>query len=258
MSRLAKTLRLSQVPLYLQVSAALRRRIEEGQWSAGDKISTIEELQAEFGVARVTVRQAVELLEKDGLLRREQGRGTFVTGGVEERRWLALDTTWASLVETLKHHVPKFLAVSEAEGQPRLRPGEGELAGRYMLLRSVQYRGQRAYSIVNLRLAKDIYDRDPEAFRRKAALPVLAALPDVRIASARQSLVIGSADPETARLLKLPLNAPTAEAHCVVIDARGIAIYVADIIYRGDCIKLETKLYGDAEDAAAARTRREK
>ena len=59
MSELAKTLRLSAVPLYIQVAAELRRRIESGRWASGQKISTIEDLQAEFGVARVTVRQAV-------------------------------------------------------------------------------------------------------------------------------------------------------------------------------------------------------
>ncbi len=70
---------------------------------------------------------------------------------------------------------------------------------------------------------------------------------DIGIASARQTLVIASADPETARLLKVPLNSPTAEAHCVVIDRRGFAIYIADIIYRGDCIRIETSLRAPPE-----------
>src|SRR5262249_35940651 len=111
MSELAKTLRVSAVPLYIQVAAGLRRRIEGGIWAAGQKISTLEELQTEFGVARVTVRQAVELLEKDGLVRRQQGRGTFVAADVEDTRWLKLDTSWSSLVGTLKHNVPKFMPV---------------------------------------------------------------------------------------------------------------------------------------------------
>ena len=40
----------------------------------------------------------------------------------------------------------------------------------------------------------------------------------------------------TAELLKVALNAPTAEARCVVVDDRGVAIYVGDIVYRGDCV----------------------
>jgi GntR family transcriptional regulator len=246
MSQLAKTFRLSQVPLYLQVATMLRRRIEDGHWAPGEKISTIEELQEEFGVARVTVRQAVELLEKEQLVLRQQGKGTFVAQTIEDRRWLKLDASWSSLIGTIKDNVPKFLPVSAPPRGPRLRPDEGQPAAEYVFLRSVQSRGSRAYSVVSLHLAKDIYDRDAAAFRKHPALPTVAAMAGVAIASAHQTLVIGSADPETARLLKLPLNAPTAEAHCVVIDRRGIAIYVADIIYRGDCIKLETDLFRGA------------
>lgn len=242
MSERAKTLRLSAVPLYIQVAAELRRRIESGHWASGQKISTIEDLQEEFGVARVTVRQAVEVLERDGLVRRQQGRGTFVAADVEDTRWLKLDTSWSSLIETLKHNVPKFMPVSASMPAPRLGPEEGRTAPDYVFLRSVQYRGERAYSVVSVQLAKDIYERDPQAFRRHAALPIVAGMKGVKIATARQTLVIGSADPEIAGLLGVPLNAPTAEARCVVVDRRGITIYVADIIYRGDCIKLETTL----------------
>ena len=245
MSELAKTLRLSAVPLYIQVAAELRRRIESGHWASGQKISTIEDLQEEFGVARVTVRQAVELVEKDGLVRRQQGRGTFVAADVEDTRWLKLDTSWPSLIETLKHNVPKFMPVSAPMPAPRLGPDEGRAAPEYVFLRSVQFRGERAYSVVSVQLAKDIYERDPQAFRRHAALPVVAGMKGMKIAMARQTLVIGSADPDIASLLGVPLNAPTAEARCVVVDRRGIAIYVADIIYRGDCIKLETTLLND-------------
>ena len=245
MSQVAKTLRLSAVPLYIQVATVLRRRIESGHWAFGQKISTIEDLQEEFGVARVTIRQAVELLEKDGLVRRQQGRGTFVAADLEDTRWLKLDTSWSSLIGTIKHNVPKFMPVSAPLQKPRLGPEEGQAAREYVFLRSVQFRGNRAYSVVNVQLAKDIYERDPEAFRRRAALPIVAGMKGVKIASARQTLVIGSADPDIAGLLGVPLNAPTAEARCVVIDRRGIAIYVADIIYRGDCIKLETTLFND-------------
>ena len=245
MSELSKTLRLSAVPLYIQVAAELRRRIESGRWAAGQKISTIEELQAEFGVARVTVRQSLEILEKDGLVRRQQGRGTFVAADVEDTRWLKLDTSWSSLIGTLKHNVPRFMPVGAPTAAPRLGPEEGQPAAEYVFLRSVQYRGERAYSVVSVQLAKDIYERDPQAFRRHAALPIVAEMKGVKIASARQTLVIGSADPESAELLGVPLNAPTAEARCVVVDRRGIAIYVADIVYRGDCIRLETILLND-------------
>jgi GntR family transcriptional regulator len=145
------------------------------------------------------------------------------------------------------------MPVSAPTEPPRLGPEEGKPSPDYVFLRSVQYRGDRAYSVVSVQLAKDIYERDPHAFRRHAALPIVAEMAGIKIASARQTLVIGSADPEIAGLLGVPLNAPTAEARCVVIDRRGIAIYVADIIYRGDCIRLETTLLNDGGSKRSAK-----
>ena len=69
---------------------------------------------------------------------------------------------------------------------------------------------------------------------------------NLEITKAHQTLVIGSADTEVADLLEIALNAPTAECHCVVVDTQGIAIYVAEIIYRGDCVKLHIDLLDQA------------
>ena len=239
--QLARTYERSRVPLYLQVASTLRRRVEEGQWQVGQKISTLEELESEFQVARVTVRQAIDLLQKEGLVQRQQGKGTFVTRAVKDKRWLQLETKWSSLVATIEDNVPRLLPVKKAP-PPHLEPGEGEPAAAYEYLRSIQSRNGEPYSLVGVHLAKAVYDLAPEAFRSRAALPVLSTLPGVEIARAHQTLVIGAADMETADYLKVALNAPTAEAHCVVTDTAGVAIYVGDIVYRGDCVKLNIDL----------------
>ena len=83
MSKLLKAYDRSRVPLYIQVAAIMRQRIERRQWQPGQKISTLVELEREFEVARVTVRQAVDILRQEGLLHCHQGRGTFVA---ESRR----------------------------------------------------------------------------------------------------------------------------------------------------------------------------
>ncbi len=66
-------------PLYIQVSDRLRRRILEGEWQPGDALLPEQQLCRDFDIARGTLRQALDLLAQEGLLSREQGRGTFVT-----------------------------------------------------------------------------------------------------------------------------------------------------------------------------------
>lgn len=240
--QLTETYERSRIPLYAQVAAALRRRIEEGRWNPGERISTLEELEQEFHVARVTVRQAIDLLEKEGLVQRQQGRGTFVIGTLPDRRWLRLATDWETLVGSIKDNVPRLLPVAGPPPEPRLDPGDGSPAERYAFLQSLQSRDGEPYAYARVHVAKALFDRAPERFRTQTALYVLSTLHDVRIARAHQTFVIGAADMEAAQRLDIALNAPTAEAHCVVVDESETAIYVADIVYRGDCVKFDIDL----------------
>ncbi|MFQ5775584.1 MAG: GntR family transcriptional regulator [Kiloniellaceae bacterium] len=243
-NQLAKTYERSRVPLYLQVAATLRRRIEDGYWRPGDKISTLEELESEFQVARVTVRQAIDVLQQEGLVQRQQGKGTFVAQTIRNKRWLRLETDWDSLIATIRDNVPRILPVQAPPPQPRLGPGDGTPAPAYEYLRSLQSRNNEPYALASVHVAKHVFDRDPKAFRTRTALSVLSSMKGIGIARAHQTLVIGAADMETADHLKLALNAPTAEAHCVVVDDNDVAIYLGDIIYRGDCVKLDIALLG--------------
>ncbi len=232
------------MPLYVQVASALRRQIATGQWQPGQQISTLEELEREYQVARVTVRQAVALLQKEGLLHRQQGRGTFVADKVSNKRWLKLDTTWESLIESIKDNIPKIISVPSAPERPNLVEGEGQLAPEYVFLRSVQLKDGEPYAVVNLHLARRIFDLDRNAFSKHPALPVLAMLDDARIKHAHQTIVIGTADRETADLLGIGLSAVTADCRCIVTDRDDVAIYVAEIVYPSECIKLHIDLLG--------------
>lgn len=241
---LAAMYKRSRVPLYLQVASALRLRIDRGDWHPGDKISTLEELEKEYQVARVTVRQAVEVLQREGLVQRRQGKGTFVSRRLKEKRWLHVEATWESLISPIKDNVPRMIAVDDPPPFPRLDLDEAQLAPRYRFLRSVQSSDGEPFSVASVHLAECVYKRAPGRFLTHTALPVLVSLNDVTIGEAHQTMLIGAADAETAELLKTPLNAPTMEARCIVLDDNGVAIYVGEIVYRGDCIKLSIDLYG--------------
>lgn len=240
--QLAETYERSRIPLYLQVTSALRRRIESGQWRPGQQISTLEELEAEFQVARVTVRQAIEILEGEGLVQRRQGKGTFVVDEIKQRRLLKLEVEWASLIATISENAPQFITEPGPVPSPRIEPGDGRAAGDYQYLKSIQTKDGEPYALASVHVARHIHDRDPEAFQSRAALAVLSSFKDITVARAHQTLVISGADTVAANHLQIELNSPIAEAHCVVVDNEGVAIYVGEIIYRGDRIKLDIDL----------------
>jgi GntR family transcriptional regulator len=252
MSKLLKAYDRSRIPLYLQVAAVMRQRIERLQWPPGQKISTLVELEREFEVARVTVRQAIDILRQEGLLHCHQGRGTFVTEKPPNRHWLELATDWAILIDSIKDNVPKRIKVDHPPACPELREGEGVLAPKYRFIRSVQYKDGEPYGIVNLHLAQAVFDRAPEAFLTRPALAVLARLDDIEVQHAYQTIVIGGAGVQTADLLKIGLGAPTAECRCVVIDEKGVAIYVADITYRSEVVRLHIDLLAHSSSSSGS------
>ena len=63
----------ASMPLYLQLAGLLRGRIERGEWQAGQKIPSENELNRLYGVSRMTARQVLAQLVSEDLLFRVQG-----------------------------------------------------------------------------------------------------------------------------------------------------------------------------------------
>lgn len=66
------------LPLYFQLKEVLKEKIEKGIYKPDDPIPSERELIDMYGISRTPVRQALNELVAEGLLRREHGRGTFV------------------------------------------------------------------------------------------------------------------------------------------------------------------------------------
>ncbi|MHA6796677.1 GntR family transcriptional regulator [Pseudonocardia bannensis] len=71
---------------YLQIAAALREAINVGRLGPGDRLPSESELTGFYGVARMTVRQAIQELKTEGLVMAEHGRGVFVRSAPVVRR----------------------------------------------------------------------------------------------------------------------------------------------------------------------------
>jgi len=89
-----------KTPLFQRIYHALRLRIDSGEWGYGAMLPTENELCRQYQVSRGTVRQVLAELEDGGLVRRERGRGTFLTRAGSEK------TTPASNHLTISFIVP--------------------------------------------------------------------------------------------------------------------------------------------------------
>ena len=227
--------------LYQQVSGLLLRRLEAGEWTLGDQIPTIDELMAQYGVSRITMRRALSQLEEDGLVQRGRGRGTFVTGDATRDRWLILPTEWDSLVGHIEHLNARVEVLHSGRAGPPTVPS-GVPASSYWHTRRVNFSETAPYSLTDILLAWDVYSKAPTKFSSKPILPLLAKLKSTGLSRASQILEISTADVETAKWLRLDVGAPIAEVQRLAWDVDDRLIYRAHIRYPGRHLRIDTNL----------------
>lgn len=232
----------SRMPRYAQLADLMRQRIARGALKPGDRLPSLEELSREFEVARVTVRQALELLWQDGLVSLQQGRGTYVTSAPTPSRKLKVETTLGSLAETYRTDKPQVLNVVESSAIPTLLPEDGPPSERYFYMRRVHFREQVPYCVISIYIDDEVFEVAPQRFRDELVIPILVSLPEVAITRARQRLRVSTADIETANHLRIPVNAPVAEIRRVFNGKDGRVIYVGEVTMRGDFVDLEMDL----------------
>jgi GntR family transcriptional regulator len=73
------------MPLYVQIAEGLLDQIESGELPPGSRLPSERELSARLGVNRMTLRQALDVVSRQGLLDRRQGDGTYISEPKIER-----------------------------------------------------------------------------------------------------------------------------------------------------------------------------
>src|SRR4051794_30926438 len=114
------------VALWRQICGRLQTEIASGTHKPGGRLPTEADLSAQFGVNRHTVRRALEELSRNGLVRVEQGRGTFVAEDVLDYT-VEPRTRFAEWIR--KHNKEPSGIVRQLREVPADRRGGGAVGG---------------------------------------------------------------------------------------------------------------------------------
>src|SRR5690242_545027 len=232
----------SPVARYIQLATLFRNRIATGEWPVGSRIPNVDELAHTFAVARGTMREALGLLEKEGLLERLRAKGTFVRKSPVEPRPHNLALDWKSLDSAHQDAAIQVLESKVVKTLPAFMRDDGRPAPKYRMLRRLYVRDARPYLVATVYIDDTLFRRHANRFRKLPILPMLRRMPAGRVHRAWQTLTVGAADVEVAGLLKMPLNAPTARVDRVALDRNGLIVYTGHGVYRGDAIRMEAEM----------------
>jgi len=219
-------LRQDGVALWRQIVSRLQQDIADGSYPPGGRLPTEAELSARFAVNRHTVRRALEELSRNGLVRVEQGRGSFVAEDVLDYA-VEPRTRFAEWIR--KHNKEpsgKILQLREVAADSAVAAGLGiRPSGRVILLERLGFADDRPVS-----LTRHYFP----ATRLRGLLEALRATP--RITEALQA--VGVADylrqltrvtarlptPTEAELLRMPRNRPVLVTENTNVDRAGTVV----------------------------------
>lgn len=241
----------SGIPLYVQVRERLRADLD--QMEQGQPIPVEAELEKRFGVSRITIRRAVEDLALEGLLVRQQGRGTFVQRPKLTHE-LSLITSWTDQLKRLGF-VPRTAHRECIEETPSpqiadaLRLESSEIVVRIQRVRLAQ-REPISYMInyIPARLAPGLANKK---FAQESLYELLENEYGLLAAMAVDTVGSRLATEEEASALKIDRKAPVLSVRRLSYLEDGTPMELAFVTSRGDRYQYEVTLRGRPRNSGA-------
>lgn len=241
----------SRQPLYLQLAAEFKRSIDTGLWLVGERIPVLEELMQTYQVSRMTIRNALNVLENENLIQRIRGKGTFVERRTPQTLGMAIPTTWEEAVglsDVLGTH-----SITESENSDMTLPAfdmlcKGKPAAAYQYLCRLHSNNGVPYCYSEVYIDKSLFERHKTKFQAMAAASVIARIPNLQITESRQRLTIINAGFQSANALNLEVGDSVAEVRRFACSD-GIIIYYARLEFPTRFVTLELDLLGNQRKA---------
>jgi GntR family transcriptional regulator len=232
------------VPRYHQIAQTLRDRIRSGDIAPGARLDNQRRLAEDFDVTLMTLRQALEVLERERLIMRRHGLGTFVS----------LPSVDYDIIN-FRAFAGDLTAVGEDVSTRFLRSHFGpadRLAARELGLEA----GARVFALERLRLVDGRptsfqVSHLPAALGEEVAKADLAVTPlrqvlafklGIDITGARESVSAVGLDGRAARELGCRRGAPAFRSDRVSLDAAGAAIVYDRVFIPGDRFRITRQL----------------
>jgi len=234
---------LTSVPLYVQIAESLLQRIESGELAPGDRLPPERVLSQMLGVNRMTLRQALRVLELQGLLERRQGRGTTVALPKFERNAGRLFSFTRGMERQGLKPGARLLSIEQ-------RPVDAGMARDLSVpVSSLVYVVTRLRTVNQVPALLERYTLPVRRFpglerhdlAARSVFEVLATEYGVAIERARQSLEPVLASAYEADLLDVPTGAPLMLERRVSFDAASRPVEAGRDLYRGDRFRFVTE-----------------
>jgi GntR family transcriptional regulator len=222
------------VPAYKRIQGAILKRIETGRLKAGDAVDSERELARIHGVSLMTARHALAVLEREGMVERRRGAGTFVAPPkIHFNKLMSFSEQMAGRsLATCSKVLSMSLIDSEQEIAARLAlPSRSRL----IKIERIRLGGDEPFALETCYLSGEEFGGLVHApLERGSLFSTLERDYGVQLAHADEEIDATIADPQTARLMEIARGAPLLRIRQVIYSTKGKATVYALGLYRSD------------------------
>ncbi len=233
-----------RTPIYLQLREIVRNKIEDGEYLPGTAIPSENELAETYGINRITVRNAVDALVNEGVLRRVQGKGVFVVGNKMEQS-LEEYVGFISSVNKDKS------TVSVKEQTKMLRPAGDKFANMFNIsptdliyyILHIVFEDSEPVSLEELFIPQYVIPQLDTVNSSVFHIHDVFAFYGISVSAVRQNLEIVECDAKSRKLLNVPDGVAMMMMKCTYQDDSGRIIEFNKSFTRSDKSSFKISLH---------------
>ena len=224
------------LPIYYQLKELIRQKIAQGVWKPGDLLPSERELSEQYGISRMTARQALNELLSDGLVRRVQGRGTFVAELKVIQHLTRLTGYTEDMAKRGLRSGARVLQLAEIEASDRVAEALAvELGVSIVFLERLRLAEGTPMAIETSHIHFDgVQELLEEDFENDSLYRILSEKYDVVPTRAEQQMEAALCSQRWQELLELQAGAPVLEMRRTTFDQHGRPVEYVESVYRGD------------------------
>ena len=211
---------------YRDIAADLRRRVDEGEFSAGRLLPSESELSATYSASRVTIRKALEDLRTEGLVDSRQGFGWFVAGTTVRQPLAHLGTIEAQLEaegRASERHILDFAFVT-----PPARVGAILGVDKVLKVTRVNLADGEPFARVTVWCPEEL---GAELSRAQVRDRSFYDLLPVTFGGATQTIGADAAAAHDAELLQIPVGSPVLLCERITADRAGMPVLIGEYVF---------------------------
>ncbi|MDF8366952.1 GntR family transcriptional regulator [Weissella paramesenteroides] len=221
-------------PVYIQIHDEIREAIDAGRWVPGDRIPAERELAEQFGVSRMTLRQAIMLLVDEGVLERRVGSGTFVSeqkvqehlNGITSFTDLMSDAGKKATSKTISFHAGR--ATNSEQEQLQLAPD-----ARVLRMERVRYGDDEPIAFEVAAIPESLIEGLSRSALTDSLYRTLAEERGLKIGRAQQTVTAAAVKERVSEYLAIKRGDPVLVLRQITYDAKGVPFEYVQTQYVG-------------------------